>query len=240
MAKGGTRDNGEGSLVDVIHYESMGVMLTDSAAAALAEDPDATHGDIRVGEVKIPIEVRLRKAYGYDSSGTKRAVKELQFSLVCRKPAFTMRGTDIEALRLAMWAELDRDSAIDWKQHMLVTIERAHGYGDGVHEGLQLSERMVWKGTTRQGVHLLREMRAGRLDHGWSHSPWPGAFSDKKGVVTACIPATPENEAAMEEFRSRIRDLRARLQDLVRPDVIMRTLADLSGVALLAAPGPRE
>lgn len=34
MARG-TRDNGDGLLVDTIHYESPGVTLTEKAAAAL-------------------------------------------------------------------------------------------------------------------------------------------------------------------------------------------------------------
>lgn len=234
MARGETRNNGEGVLVDTIHYESTGVTLTDQAAAALEDDGDAQRG-IAVGKVKIPVEVRMRKAFA-EGGGTNRAVAELQFSLVCRKPAVVVRGTDIEALRLAMWAELDKDSAIRWEPHLLVTIEPAMNYGDGIREGLQLSERTVWKGTAKGGYLILREMGGGRFGSDWIHRPWPGTYTDARGKVTACIPETEANRVAMDEFRTRIVELRKMLQRLVKPEQINRTLANLSGIALLAAP----
>lgn len=237
MARGAS-SNGEGTLVDTIHYESTGVTLTDAARTALAQEPDPDNEgpETSVGKVKIPIEVRLRKHFSTET-GRDRPVGELQFALVCRRPAITLRGTDIEVLRAAMWAELDKDSAIAWEQYMLVTIEPAMSYGEGVSEGLRLNTETVWKGTTRDGLHLLRQLGRSRLEvHGWAYRPWPGAFTDRAGRVTACIPATAANEAAMEEFRVRIREMRERLKDLVRPERILQTLADLSGVALIAGP----
>lgn len=234
MARGDTRNNGEGVLVDTIHYESTGVTLTDEAASALADDEDAQKG-IAVGKVKIPVEVRMRKSFA-EGGGTNRAVTELQFSLVCRKPHVVVRGTDIEALRLAMWAALDKDSAISWEPHLLITIEPALSYGDGIREGLQLNERTVWKGTTKGGYLILREMSGGRFGTETTYRPWPGTYVDKNGRVTACIPETDANRAAMDEFRARIVDLRKMLQGLVKPEQINRTLANLSGIALLGPP----
>lgn len=236
MARGHTQTNGDGVLVDTIHYESAGVSLTEKAAQALSEDAELG-GDIRVGQVKIPVEVRLRKEFKA-GGGTSRAVERMQFSLICRRPAVTLRGTDIETLRLAMWAELDRSSAISWEQHLLITIEPVAGYGEGVSEGLRLEERTVWKGITRDGYEMLREHSHDRMGIGWTYRPWPGAFTDRRGRVTACIPATGANEEAMDEFRGRIRALRAKLQDLVRPDTIAATLANLSGIPLLPPPLP--
>lgn len=234
MARGHTQNNGEGVLVDTIHYESAGVMLTDKAAEALADDiREDDH--VKVGQVKIPVEVRLRKEFKA-GGGTNRAVETLQFSLVCRKPSVVLRGSDIEALRRAMWAELDKSTAIVWEPYLLVTIEPVVSYGDGVSDGLRLEERTVYKGTTRDGYEMLREHSHDRMGIGWTYRPWPGEFTDRRGRVTACIPATQANQDAMEEFRGRIRGLRAKLQDLVRPDAIMSTLANLSGIAML--PGP--
>ena len=232
MARGQTQNNGEGVLVDTIYYESAGVTLTEKAAEALALDHSLEANDVKVGQVKIPIEVRLRKSFK-SGGGTNRSVNQLQFSLVCRTPHIVLRGTDIETLRLAMWAELDKSTAIKWEPYLLITIEPALNYGEGISEGLRLEERTVWKGTTQQGYEMLREMGRGRLDHGWIYRPWPGAFTDKAGRVTACIPGTPENNAALEEFRERIRTLRSRLQDLVRPETIVSTLANLSSIPLL-------
>jgi hypothetical protein len=234
MARGHTQTNGDGVLVDTIHYESAGVSLTDKAAEALAEGEEPG-SDIRVGQVKIPVEIRLRKEFKA-GGGTNRAVERMQFSLICRKPAVTLRGTDIETLRIAMWAELDRSSAIAWEPHLLVTIEPVMNYGEGVSEGLRLEERTVWKGTTKDGYEMLKEHSHDRMGIGWTYRPWPGAFTDKRGRVTACIPATKANEEAMDEFRGRIRSLRSKLQDLVRPDMIAATLANLSGIALLPPP----
>lgn len=235
MARGAAT-NGEGTLVDTIYYESTGVTLTDAARAALGGEEGEDAPETSVGKVKVPVEVRLRKHFSTDH-GKDRPVSELQFALVCRKPAITLRGPDIEILRAAMWAELDKDSAIEWEQYMLVTIEPTLSYGEGISEGLRLATETVWKGTTKDGLHLLKQMGRNRLDvHAWSYNPWPGQFTDKRGRVTACIPATKANEAAMEEFRIRIREMRERLKDLVRPDQIMQTLANLSGIALIAGP----
>jgi hypothetical protein len=238
MARGHTQNNGEGVLVDTIHYESAGVMLTDKAAEALSDEIDPA-GDIKVGQVKIPVEVRLRKEFKA-GGGTNRAVERLQFSLVCRKPHVVLRGSDIETLRRAMWAELDRSTDIQWEPYLLITIEPATGYGDGVSEGLRLEERTVWKGTTQDGYEMLREHSHDRFGIGWTYRPWPGTFTDKRGRVTACIPASKANEDAMEEFRGRIRALRAKLQDLVRPDEIVATLANLSGIPMLPPALPRD
>ena len=236
MARGQTRDNGAGTLVDTIMYESTGVTLTDNAAAAIADDAEAQEG-IAVGKVKIPVEVRLRKTF-VDGGGTNRAVNQLEFSLVCRKPSIKLAGTDIEALRRAMWAELDKDSAIAWEPHLLITIEPARGWGDGIGEGLTLNEKTVYKGTTRDGYMILREHRHSSMGIGDLYRPWPGAFTDQRGKVTACIPANDKNRDAMDEFRGRIVELRKMLQQLVKPETIQQTLANLSGIALLAAPQP--
>jgi hypothetical protein len=236
MARGQAQTNGEGVLVDTIHYESAGVMLTDKAAEAFADEVGPEPG-VEVGQVKIPVEVRLRKEFKA-GGGNSRAVERMQFSLVCRKPSVVLRGTDIETLRLAMWAELDKSTAIVWENYLLVTIEPAMSHGYGVSEGLRLEERTVWKGTTQQGYEMLREHSHDRMGIGWTYRPWPGAFTDKRGRVTACIPATRVNEEAMDEFRGRIRGLRSKLQDLVRPETIAATLANLSGISLLPAPAP--
>ena len=234
MARGQTQNNGEGVLVDTIHYESAGVTLTDKAAEALDDEIDSG-GGVKVGQVKIPVEVRLRKEFKA-GGGTSRAVERMQFSLVCRKPAIVLRGSDIETLRRAMWGELDKSTAIAWEQYLLITIEPTMGYGEGVSEGLRLEEKTVWKGTTQDGYLMLREHSHDRMGVGWTYRPWPGEFTDKRGRVTACIPANKTNEEAMDEFRGRIRALRAKLQDLVRPDTIAATLANLSGIPLLPTP----
>lgn len=234
MARGAS-SNGEGTLVDTIYYESTGVTLTDAARAALADDLDDAP-ETTVGKVKVPVEVRLRKHFATET-GKDRPVDELVFALVCRKPAITLKGTDIEVLRAAIWAELDKDNAIAWEHHLLITIEPTTSYGDGVSEGLRLVEESVWKGTTKDGLNLLRQSGRGRLDHfGDVYSPWPGVFTDKRGRVTACIPATQANQDAIEAFRVKIREMRERLKDLVRPEQILATLANLSGIALIAGP----
>lgn len=232
MARGQARNNGDGLLVDTIYYESPGVLLTEKAAQAVAgEEPSE---ETKVGQVRIPVEVRLRKSFR--GAGTDRPVDQLQFSLVCRRPLVTLRGTDIEALRRAMWAELDASTAIRWEDYLLVTIEPAGHYGEGVGEGLRLHEKTVWKGTTQDGYRLLRQNSHDALGSGWTYESWPETFTDKAGRVTACIPATAANTQAMEEFRDHIRALRARLRSLVRPDTIMTTLANLSGTTLLPPP----
>lgn len=236
MARGAAT-NGEGTLVDTIYYESTGVTLTDAARTAFADenhDGGDDYPETKVGKIKIPVEVRLRKHFATDT-GKNRPVDEMIFMLICKEPSIKLKGTDIEVLRAAMWAELDKENAIKWEHHMLITIEPAMNYGQGISEGLRLVEESVWKGTTKDGMHLLRQTGHNRLDQfGDVYKPWPGQFVDKRGRVTACIPATKENQDAIEAFRVKIREMRERLKDLVRPDQILATLANLSEIALIA------
>lgn len=52
--------------------------------------------------------------------------------------------------------------------------------------------------------------------------------------MIACIPATESNDAALDEFRARILALQTRISDLVKPAVILETLANLAGTGLPA------
>ena len=182
----------------------------------------------RIVNRTVKIELRLEKRTE-QSEEPPHPTKDVKFELVCDELRIKMEGTDIEALRAAMWDCLDKRFAVKWEQYYLVEVKHARIWG-GVGEGLEVVYDDVWKGTTWDGKLLLKK---------WDHhrdyviKVWPGSFKDEKGDVMACIPATEENKKALKEFCSRIGVLREKLADFLRPDKITATLANLNRLALL-------
>lgn len=219
MPRGKISQRSGGKLVDTWTYEYQGVEepLADDA------DVDAVR-HLHAKGIKVPIKLILHKKFK-ESERPPLETKEVWFSVECDKPKFSVSGPDIEALRASMWEHLDKHFAVRWERYFKVNI--GHAY---TAVGLTFEYRDVEKGTAWDGSLLLREYEFSR---GRIIRPWPGEFRDGQGKVMACIPATPENEAALKEFADRIHELRKRLADFLRPDQIMQTLANLSAVALL-------
>ncbi len=227
MPRGKISGRSGGKLVDTWTYEYEGVENPPS------EDADIDHVRFMMAKgIKISVKLFLHKKFK-ESVSPPLETKEVWFSVQCEKPEFKFSGSDIEALRAAMWEKLDEHFAVKWERYFKVRI--TPGY---IAHGLSFEYSDVEKGVAWDGSLLLREYESSK---GRIIRPWPGEFRDGNGKVMACIPATPENEAALKEFASRIHELRKRLADFLRPDAIMQTLANLSAIALLPpAPAPRE
>lgn len=239
MARGKIAGRKGEKLLDTWYYQYVGVPKEVEANSPLDNDDDEARviepeddDEIRkalwaqAGQVKVAINLYLHKKFE-DSVTPPMATKEVWFSLKCEKPEFEVTGADIECLRVAMWEKLDAHFAIKWERYFKVQITPGYsGYG------LNFEYTSVEKGTAWDGTLLLREFeyRNGRVIR-----PWPGEFRDGQGRVPACIPDTPENQRALEEFGARIHDLRRKLADFLRPDVIMNTLSNLSSIALLSS-----
>ncbi len=241
----GRRSNGSGVLVDTVYYRYRGLELENGTLAVDGIDPDDVQVQIddekppapeprpgTVVEKIVPVEIRLQKEFDTTESGSQRPVKSLRFSMSCENPKFAVAGSDIDALRLAVWDHLDKAFAVKWESYLLVTIRPASIYfGRGT--GFEVCRNHVDKGTAHDGTLLLREYRYG--SRGFEIKPWPGAFKDKDGKLTACIPATRENEKALDEFEAMINSLRDRLADFFRPEQIQQTLANLCNLKMLGS-----
>jgi hypothetical protein len=216
MAKSRSQSNGK--LIDTWWYEYSGIPAHQS------DDPEA---EPEVKPIKVPIKVYILKKFKGDTPPL--ATKEVWFEVTCENPEFSFTGPDIESLRATMWGELDDHYKVGWEEYYLVSIDHRAPY-EGMGTGLSFGYETVWKGTAFDGTLLLKQYRYGR---GEVIEPWPGEFKDKRGNVTACIPANKVNRAALEEFTKRIDILREKLVDLVRPEKIDQTLLTLSTNKLL-------
>jgi len=205
------------------------------------ENPDGGDegpGRKTVREKVVEVELRLIKE-SEESQEAPHSLRSVKFEVSCKKPQFKIVGTDIEALRLAAWAELDEEFAIKWERYFLVRVDPTRPYGLGIGTGLNYSYETIDKGTAHDGTLLLREMKP--HEYKYVVKPWPGEFKDSRGHVMACIPATPENEAALEQFTEAVHATRRRIADYLRPDTIQQTLANLANVRLaLAGPNARD
>jgi hypothetical protein len=189
-----------------------------------------------VKEQVLDIELRLLENLSDDS--LPRTVKAAEFKLVCKALDLCVVGTDIEALRLAMWAQLEKAHEIKWEKWYLIQIASAQSFKGDFEVGFALSQNTIYRGVAKDGTILMREFERGRSFGPWRYKPWPGVYQDKGGHVIACIQGTAANDAALDEFRDRIRALQKMIGDLVKPDVILSTLANLSGIGLPAPHRP--
>ena len=235
MARGSKRDS-NGKLVDTWYYEYEGIIPPPDDDADEDEQPD--HGRKQFGKRKqteaevrpIKVEVKLYLYKQFKGDTPPLATNEVWFEVVCDTINMTLKGSDIEALRAAMWEKLNEHFKVKWESYFLVEI-RQHGPYSGMGTGLTFGYETVYKGTAYDGTLLLKHYRYGRGD---IIEPWPGEFTSKEsGEVIACIPDTKANRKALEEFAGRIDLLREKLIDLVRPANIMQTLLTLSSVRLL-------
>lgn len=185
-----------------------------------------------VKEKVVNIELRLLEQL--NDEDLPRTVKAVEFKLVCRDLGIELIGSDVEALRKAMWAKLEKAHEIKWEPWYLVQIASARSFVGDMEVGFSLSQNTIYKGVAGDGSVLMREYERGRTFSPWRYKPWPGAYQDKGGHVIACIPSTPANDAALDEFRERIRALQKMISDMVKPETIMETLANLAGVGLPA------
>lgn len=152
----------------------------------------------------------------------------------CPELNLKLEGTDIAALKDALWSMLDKKFEIKWEQYYLVEVNETRIY-HGSGKGLEIVYDDVYKGTTWDGKNLLRRWRG----YEYKIEVWPGAFKDEHGKVMACIPVNEENSAALKEFCARIGVLREKLADFLKPDVIQQNLARLAGLRLLP-PVPKQ
>jgi hypothetical protein len=190
----------------------------------------------RVITKKVKVEVWMEKKTA-ELGGPPYALTEVNFLVTCDEPKFKFSGTDIELLRLAAWDKLDKKFEIEWENYYLVQVMPERIF-EGQGSGLSFSYKHVYKGTTWDGKELMK-------DCGWRSSepkitPWPGRFVDKAGKAIACIPDNPENRHALAEFAKRIDKLREMIRDTLKPEVIMQTLQNLAGMALLPPANPDD
>lgn len=187
----------------------------------------------RVVNRKVTIEIRMEKTV-VNSDAPPHPLDKVKLVATVKELDIKIQGTDLEAIRAAIWANLDERFAIKWERYFLVEVGRERIYS-GIGTGLNVSYTDVYKGTTHDGKVLMRiwRYRDEKIE------PWPGSFKNDRGRVIACIPATDTNEAALKEFCARIDLLREKLADFLKPENIELTLANLNALRLLPPPEPK-
>lgn len=216
------RSQSSGKVVDTWYYEVEEVVGEDSA-----------NPHVRMRKVQIVLSIFKK----FSGDAPPLTTKEVWFELTCGKPEFTLQGSDVEALRAAMWAELHKKFEIDWVRYYLIEVEHRAPYS-GLGTGLCFGYEDVYRGVAHDGSVLMKRYQYHR---GNVIEPWPGDFRHKRdGRDVACIPATPANRKSLEEFGRRIELLREKLVEAVKPEAIQQFLASLSSTKLLPAPEPKK
>lgn len=230
-----SKNGKDGLLIDTWHWRHVG--LVDQLASGLrGEDDDPVDGPGETVKLEkdqiLNLEVRLLKEF--DSTALPRPVNAVKFVVICKEIGLRLQGTDIESLRQAAWSKLEKEYEIKWEEFYLISIASARSFKGDYETGFALGQNTIYRGVTKDGNVLMRERDKSKYHSAWKYAPWPGEYVEKNGDVLACIPATKANDVALREFRERIRELQDRLAELVKPEKIVQTLANLSGLGLPA------
>lgn len=178
--------------------------------------------DGKVISRKIEIAAYMQSKYTGDTAPF--AVSSVNFMLECEGEK--IHCSDLDSGLKEMRSKLDKRYRIQWERWLLVKVMpvRIH---DGIGAGTELRWSEVYRGVTLDGDVLMREYnRYGDWSNQWRVSPWPEVYKDgRTGKTIACVPATDDNEKALEAFADKLRELTKTLSEFVAPDRIEETLA---------------
>lgn len=179
----------------------------------------------KVTTKKIDIVVYMQAKYVGDTAPF--AVSSVNFRLECEGEITYC--SDLDGGLKEMRSKLDKKYQIKWERWLLVKVHPVRIY-DGMGSGTELRWSEVFRGETLEGDVLMREYnRYGEWSNMWRVSPWPEVYKDSRtGKTIACVPATAENEQALEAFSDKLRELTKTLSEFVAPDRIEETLAMIS------------
>lgn len=161
----------------------------------------------------------------------------VSFKVECEEPLLRLTGSDLEQLRQEAFARCNTHYSTEWERWYLVEVIHQSPY-QGNGSGFILQYRDVERGVAWNGTVLLKDRDWNSRRYEEKISAWPGNFTSRGGKIIACIPATPENTAALKEFTKRIELLRGALEKMLTPDNIDTTLKRLSSMTLLP-PAPQ-
>lgn len=178
--------------------------------------------DGKVVTRKIEIVAYMQSKYTGDTAPF--AVSSVNFLLECGDEKTNC--SDLDSGLKEMRAKLDKKYQIKWERWLLVKVTPVRIY-DGAGAGTELRWSEVFRGETLDGDVLMREYNQhGDWANRWKVSPWPEVYKDgRTGKTIACVPATDENERALEAFAEKLRELTKTLSEFVAPDRIEETLA---------------
>ena len=145
-----------------------------------------------------------------------------------------VEATDIEVLRVAVMERLDSKHKIEWKKWLLVTV--SSGYRDSLDESnVKFKWDDVYIAHLPDGrtVHRANRHQGDSIIDGL---PETGKLQGGERMV-GLVRETDENVAALEELKSRLDELRGRMQKFLSPKEIEKTLATAAGRLL---PSPAE
>lgn len=191
----------------------------------------------------IPVRMIAQSDIQEPGQGSRRydpfETKSVEFGVFLAEPKkFVMRSTDIEVLRYSVFEALGEAFDEGFEEYLWISVDDS-GYGFRDNEtGLEINYERVWLGKMPDGTecwqstaHRRQSVQKGRPETGKDRR-------EKK--MRALIPATKENEAALERVFKQVENLRKNLQDLFSPKKIQDTIQSLQLTALPAPKGGKK
>lgn len=148
---------------------------------------------------------------------------------VCEETGDSEFGSDVNAVVAGIRSKLDSAFRITWERWLVVTVDPVRPHDKDGGGGLALTWKGVERGVTVTGEVLMRSYNVrGDWTNRYFIEPWPAQVRGANGRIFATIPATPDNEKALDRFVAQINELRKRLAALVAPGEIEQTLAAIA------------
>ncbi|AOG03187.1 hypothetical protein [Bosea sp. RAC05] len=194
---------------------------------------EGEEGKSRTAIRKVEIDLYLEKRFDQKDAPPPAQTIGVGVSARCEETGDAEFGTDLNAVLSAIRAKLDARFKIKWERWFLVKVDPTRSY-DASGDGLQLSWRDIERGVTFGGDVLMRSYNVnGDWPNRWIIEPWPKVVKEQ-GRIVAAIPATGDNEKALQVFAAKIAELRKALAALVAPDEIERTLMQIAAAPISA------
>lgn len=202
-------------------------------------DVESVIGDDETGRKttikKVVVDLYLQKRLSQKASEGPAETTAAGILAVCEETGDTEFGTDINAVIAGIRSKLDTAFRIAWEKWLVVTVNPVRAYGKDGGGGLELTWKEVQRGKTVTGDVLMRSYNLhAEWFNRWQIEPWPDQVRGEDGRIVATIPASPENEKALERFVQQINELRKRLAALVAPGEIEQTLAAIAAGPITA------
>jgi hypothetical protein len=187
-------------------------------------------------DVKVPIRVVAKD----NTSSWQDQSIAVTYSVEIDEPCkISVSGKTPDEVRDAAFAELDNFFAITWSEFYMVHVEHNVGieHCDASLLGggqISIEYSPVSVGVTKAGKKVYRTGDDGYIQNGEVEVGYEEGDRYGRNCMTALVPATPENKAALDSIIATLHALAKRVEKLMAPKEIQKTL--LNSAKLLMPP----
>lgn len=192
-------------------------------------------------DLKVPIRlVKGRDLRGHDTMGSSICGDDFYFLVDIDKPEIYIFDSDVKKCEQNARKKLNEVCTVDWKNQIVVTFQLSQTHYNNndseMHRSFEMRYYFVLTGVNSAGKDVWMELSDDRreLHASYVRTGKPDGFSDEDHHkhTTTLIDDTPENVLKLKAILNGLDQLGSRLGDLLRPEKILHTLANVKLLGL--------